>query len=158
MQASLSCITLQSWRAPFSCRTRLSHTCLEKITFDSRKRITLIHKRKHFTAKTTLPARAQSAQGLLTKDRVPQCVGPGKDFNGHHGRHGCLCHHGHHDHYCHYGRHGHQDRQVREDTQDRQIWHLNLTFQVTCDWQLSQILRCLNYSLLKIRVSSLRVF
>ena len=97
MQASLSCITLQSWRAPFSCRTRLSHTCLEKITFDSRKRITLIHKRKHFTAKTTLPARAQSAQGLLTKDRVPQCVGPGKDFNGHHGRHGCLCHHGHHD-------------------------------------------------------------
>ena len=28
--------------------------------------------------------------------------------------------------------------------QDRagQICHLNLTFQVTCDWQLSQFLRC----------------
>ena len=26
--------------------------------------------------------------------------------------------------------------------QDRTIWHLNLNFQVTCDWQLSQFLRC----------------
>ena len=33
--------------------------------------------------------------------------------------------------------------------QDRQNWHLNLIFQVTCvtscDWQLSQFLRCLKY-------------
>ena len=30
-----------------------------------------------------------------------------------------------------------------EDWQDRQIWHLNLTFRVTCVGQLSQFLRCL---------------
>ena len=35
-----------------------------------------------------------------------------------------------------------QDRQVRDERQDRQIWHLNLTFQVTCVGQLSQFLRC----------------
>ena len=36
-----------------------------------------------------------------------------------------------------------QDRQVRDERQDRRIWHLNLTFQVTCVGQLSQFLRCL---------------
>ena len=35
-----------------------------------------------------------------------------------------------------------QDRQVRDERQDRQIWHLNLTFQVTCVGQLPQFLRC----------------
>ena len=50
-------------------------------------------------------------------------------------RHG---HHDHHDSRCHghHAHHGHLDRQ------DRQNWHLNLTFQVTCGWQLSQFLRC----------------
>ena len=34
-----------------------------------------------------------------------------------------------------HGGHGGQDR-------TGQNWHLNLIFQVTCDWQLSQFLRC----------------
>ena len=41
-----------------------------------------------------------------------------------------------------------QNRQNRQNRKDRQIWHywhLKLTFQVTCDWQLSQFLRCLKY-------------
>ena len=29
-----------------------------------------------------------------------------------------------------------QDKKVRDERQDRQIWHLNLTFQVTCAGQL----------------------
>ena len=32
-----------------------------------------------------------------------------------------------------------QTSQIRQ--RDRQIWHLNLTFQVTCVWQLSQFLQ-----------------
>ena len=32
---------------------------------------------------------------------------------------------------------------ARQDRPDRQDRHLNLSFQVTCDWQLSQFLRCL---------------
>ena len=35
-----------------------------------------------------------------------------------------------------------QNRQVREDWQERQVWHLSLTFQVTCEGQLAQILQC----------------
>ena len=34
------------------------------------------------------------------------------------------------------------DRQDRQDRQNWHYWHLNLTFQVTCDWQLSQFLWC----------------
>ena len=45
----------------------------------------------------------------------------------------------------HQGRHGHKDRQNRQDSQDRQNWHLNLTFQVTCEGQLSQFLRCFHF-------------
>jgi len=35
-----------------------------------------------------------------------------------------------------------RDRQERQERQDRQNGHLNLTFQVTCDCQPSQLLRC----------------
>ena len=44
-------------------------------------------------------------------------------------------------HSGHSGRGGHG-----QDRQDREIWHLSLIFEVTCDCQLSQLLRCLeNY-------------
>ena len=33
------------------------------------------------------------------------------------------------------------------DRQDRGNWHLNSSFQVTCDWQLSQLFRCLSLCL-----------
>ena len=33
------------------------------------------------------------------------------------------------------------------DRQDRGNWHLNSSFQVTCDWQLSQLFRCLSFRL-----------
>ena len=46
------------------------------------------------------------------------------------------------DYHCSHGHHGHRDRQENQEIQDRQIWHLNLTFQVTCGGHLSQILRC----------------
>ena len=36
---------------------------------------------------------------------------------------------------------------VTRTGQDRTNWHLNLTFQVTCDWQLLQFLRCFEPSL-----------
>ena len=49
------------------------------------------------------------------------------DRHGHHGRHGHGGNGGHSGHLCHGGRGGHRG-------QDR-------TFQVTCDWQLSQFLR-----------------
>ena len=42
-------------------------------------------------------------------------------------------------HACH-GYHGHQDRQENQYRQDRQIWHLNLTFQVSCVWAVFAIL------------------
>ena len=35
-----------------------------------------------------------------------------------------------------------QERQNRQDRQDRQDRNLNLTFQVICDWQFLQFLRC----------------
>ena len=72
--------------------------------------------------------------------------------------HGRLCHHGRHGHgglggqvghaghggrgeHGGHGGHGGQDRTGRDRTgRDR---HLNLTFQVTCDWQLSKFPRCL---------------
>ena len=56
-------------------------------------------------------------------------------------RHGC---HGYDYHCSHarHGHHGHRDRQENQEIQDRQIWHLNLTFQVTCKGQLSQFLQC----------------
>ena len=62
--------------------------------------------------------------------------------------HGCHGYDYHCSHACH-GHHGDQDRQDSQDNQDkrdrqdRQIWHLNLTFQVTCVGQLSQFLWCL---------------
>ena len=58
--------------------------------------------------------------------------------HGHHARHGYDYHCSHARH----GHHGHQDRQENQDKEDRQIWHLNLTFQVTCVGHLSQMLFC----------------
>ena len=34
-----------------------------------------------------------------------------------------------------------RDKQDRQDRQNSHYWHLNLTFQATCDWQLSQFFR-----------------
>ena len=72
-------------------------------------------------------------------------------LTGLHGRHGHHARHGY-DYHCSHACHGHQDRQENQDNQDkrerqdikgRQIWHLNLTFQITCVGQLSQFFRCL---------------
>ena len=38
--------------------------------------------------------------------------------------------------------------QIMMDRQDRGNWHLNSSFQVTCDWQLSQLFRCLSLCLI----------
>ena len=71
---------------------------------------------------------------------------------GLHSCHGYVYHCSHARH----GHHGHQDRQDNQDNQDtrdkqdrqeRQIWHLNLTFQVTCQGQLSQFLQCFIHGL-----------
>ena len=35
-----------------------------------------------------------------------------------------------------------QDGKEKQDRQNWHFWHLNLTFQVTCEWQLSIFLRC----------------
>ena len=55
-----------------------------------------------------------------------------------------ISRHGYDYHCSHarHGHHGHRDRQENQEIQDRQIWHLNLTFQVTCGGHLLQILRC----------------
>ena len=52
--------------------------------------------------------------------------------------------HGYDYHCSHarHGHHGHRDTQENQEIQDRQIWHLNLTFQVTCGGHLLKILRC----------------
>ena len=49
-----------------------------------------------------------------------------------------------HGHHCHHGlhHHSHQYRQEKLDSQERQIKHLNFTFQVTSEGQLSQFLQC----------------
>ena len=80
-----------------------------------------------------------------TFDKILFVVFVARKWKGKISRHGC---HGYDYHCSHarHGHHGHQDRlenQEKQDRQDRQIWHLNLTFQVTCVGQLSQFLWCL---------------
>ena len=71
------------------------------------------------------------------------------DHDGRHG-HGGLGDHGGHVDQCGHVDHG--DHGVHVHGQDRQNCHLNLTFQVTCEGQLSQFLRCLfkHYSVFNI--------